>query len=111
MSIILYAGSDEPVHLGDIVSTRVFFVRRKARVIYVPGISKKRSSLEHNGLLWVGLQELTGPFLSALVDPQTHRLDSKVKLVRRGEAVPLQDSPDPFLEPDEIVDDEGGRQA
>jgi hypothetical protein len=107
MNTILYAGSDEPVQLGDIVSTRVFFLRRKARVVYVPGISKRRSSLEHHGLSWVGLQELTGPHLAALVDPQTGRLDSKVKLVNRGEAMPLPEGSDPFLEPDEIVDDGG----
>ena len=111
MSVVRYADSGEPVLLGDIVSTRVFFLRRNARVVYVPGLSKKRPSLEHHGLSWVGLQELKGPFLSALVDPRTGCLDSKVRLVERGETAPISERPDPFLEPDEIIDDEDGQQT
>ena len=105
MGEVRYSGSDEPVLPGDIVTTRVFFRRRKARVVYVPGISKKRMSLEHHGLTWVGMQELTGPFLSALVNPRTGRLDRRVRLVARGEAVALPENVDAFIEPGEITTD------
>ncbi len=104
MSSIRYAKSADAVLLGDIVTTRVFFFKRKARVLYVPGISKKRDSLEHHGLRWVGLQELTGPFLAALVDPNTSELDGKVKLVERGKPTELPDAEDPFTEPGELTD-------
>jgi hypothetical protein len=107
MNSVRYADSGELVLLGDIVTTRVFFFfKRKARVVYVPGISKRRSSLEYNGLTWVGLQELTGPFLSALVDPKDSRLDKSVKLIERGEPVVLPEDSDPFIEPGEVLDDE-----
>lgn len=105
MSSVRYSGSEEAVQLGDIVTTRVLFLRRKARVVYLPGVSKKRNSLEHHGLRWVGLQELAGPYLAALVDPTTGILDRKVRLLSRGERVVLPDDVDPFIEPGECVDE------
>jgi hypothetical protein len=104
VSGIRYSGVDELVLLGDIVTIRIFFRRRKARVVYVPGISKKRTSLEHHELAWVGLQELSGPFLSALVDPKTGRLDKRVLFVERGEVAVLLKDADPFIEKDEIIE-------
>jgi hypothetical protein len=45
-SPVLYSDGQTPVQLGDEVSARSFFVRRPARVIYVPGISKKNREME-----------------------------------------------------------------
>lgn len=105
MSSVVYFGTSIEVLPGDLVTTRVFLFRRKARVVYVPGVSKKRSSLEHHGLTWVGLQELTGPFLASLVDPKSSVLDKKVKFVERGEPTVLPEDIDPFVEPGEITDE------
>jgi hypothetical protein len=104
MSRVVYARTGEQVLPGDIISTRLFFFfRKEGTVVYVPGISPKRSSLEYNGLTWVGIQELSGSFFSALVDPNDNRLDNSVEFLRRGAAFTLPSDPDPFIEPGEIV--------
>jgi hypothetical protein len=105
MSAVKYANSGEAVLLGDVVTTRVFFIRRTAKVVYVPGISAPRKSLEHHGLRWVGLQESTGPFLAALVDPESGVLDKKIKFVERGTPQPIAEDEDPFIEPGEKIED------
>jgi hypothetical protein len=101
---VRYWGSALEVMLGDLVTTRVFLRRRKARVVYLPGVSPKRDSLEHHGLQWVGFQEMTGPFLSALIDPATGHLDRRIQFLARGEAVPALVG-DAFVESGECVDD------
>jgi hypothetical protein len=107
MSPVVYATTGEQVLPGDIISTRLFlFFPRDGTVVYVPGISPKRASLEYNGLTWVGIQELSGSFFSALVNPNDNQLDKSVKFLRRGPACTLPSDSDPFIEPGEIVDSE-----
>lgn len=106
MKQVKYYQTDTPVQLGDVVQIRIFFARRQGVVTYVPGISKKRSTLEYNGLTWVAIQEDRGSHLATVVDPDTGFLKKKVIFVRRG---PQKDLPeeDPFAEPGEIEDDFG----
>lgn len=105
MKQVKYYQTNTPVQLGDVVQIRIFFVRRQGVVTYVPGISKKRSALEYNGLTWVTIQEDRGSHLATVVDPDTGFL-KKVRFVRRGPPKDLPDE-DPFVEPGEIEDDFG----
>lgn len=106
MKQVKYCDTSEPVELGDVVQTRVFFVRRHGVVTYVPGISKKKDTLEYNGLSWVAIQDDRGSYMSALVDPVSGFLDKKIKFVSRGKPKGMPEN-DPFIEPGEIKDDFG----
>jgi hypothetical protein len=94
-SVVLYSDGQTPVQLGDEVSARSFLVRRPARVIYVPGVSKKNREMEHHGLCWVCLQFASGGRTGRVVDPKNSRLGKSIRFVKR--------SADPFdeLRPDE----------
>jgi hypothetical protein len=80
---VLYSDGQTPVQLGDEVTARDFFIRRQARVIYVPGISKKNRDMEHHGLCWVSLKFAKGVRIGTLVDPKTSRLSKSVRFVKR----------------------------
>jgi hypothetical protein len=51
-------------------------------VTYVPGISRKRTQHEYNGLKWVAIKFRNGE-LGPLVDPKTGKL-RKVRFLERG---------------------------
>jgi len=106
MKRVNYHNTAESVELGDIIQTRVFFIRRQGVVTYVPGVSKKQNTLEYNGLSWVAIKDDRGSYMSALVDPDTGYLDKKIIFIRRGEPQGMPEE-DPFVEPGEIEDDFG----
>jgi hypothetical protein len=98
---VTYNDRMTPVQLGDHVLTRVWFRRRKGRVVYVPGVSTPNANMEYNGLTWVGIRlEDTGGFVSTLVDPKEAYLRHKEILVARDPAgyVGLGDGEDPHAE-------------
>ncbi|MBN8742666.1 MAG: hypothetical protein J0H86_24410 [Xanthomonadaceae bacterium] len=105
MKQVKYCDTYEPVELGDVIQTRVF-IRRYGVVTYVPGISKKKDTLEYNGLSWVAIQDDRGSYVSALVDPVSGFLDKKIKFVSRGKPKGMPEI-DPFIEPGEVKDDFG----
>jgi hypothetical protein len=91
-----------PVLIGDHVEVRglvLFFRKKTGRVVYVPGISKPHSEMEHNGLTWVGVQFDDGTFTGTYVEPQTNCLQKIVTFLKRGE------NDVPALQPDDSIDD------
>jgi hypothetical protein len=83
-AIVTYADGTTPVLPGDRVSVRLFLRRRAGEVVYVPGISKRRGTYEHNGLTWVGISLSDGWAIGEIVLPDTHRLKPTVKFQGRG---------------------------
>ena len=80
---VTYRDRVTSVELGDHVQMRVFFRRRTGRVVYVPGISARNSTMEFNGLTWVGVRLENGDFISLVVDPRESYLRNKVAFLRR----------------------------
>ena len=85
---VTYADGTTPVLPGDRVSVRLFFRRRTGEVIYVPGISKRRGTYEHNGLTWVGVSLADGWAIGSVVLPETGRLQKGVRFLGRGTESP-----------------------
>jgi hypothetical protein len=81
---VVYADGITPVLPGDRVSVRWLFRRRSGEVIYVPGISKRRGTYEHNGLTWVGVSLPQGWAIGEIVLPDTGRLKASVRFLGRG---------------------------
>jgi hypothetical protein len=82
--MVTYADGTTPVLPGDRVSVRFFLRRRPGEIIYVPGISKRRSTYEHSGLTWVGVSLPDGWAVGEIVLPETGRLKKSVRFVSRG---------------------------
>ena len=76
----------EPVQPGDKVQVKVWAEFWKGwqdgQVEYVPGISKRKTRHEYNGLKWVAIRFRNGE-ICPLVDPKTGKL-RKVRFVERG---------------------------
>lgn len=83
-----------PVDLGDVVELRVWFIWRRARISYVPGISKPHGEMEHNGLFWIGIVRDDGRFVADIVDPDTGSTRKIVRFVSRGSADGLPPVPE-----------------
>jgi len=81
---VKYYASNVPVNLGDIVELRVWFKWRRARINYVPGISKPHSEMEHNALFWIGIVREDGRFVADIVDPDTGCTRKIVRFLSRG---------------------------
>ena len=81
---VTYADGVTSVLSGDRVSLRWFLLRRTGEVIYVPGISKRRGTDEHNGLTWVGVSLANEWAIGTIVLPETNRLQSSVRFLGRG---------------------------
>jgi hypothetical protein len=81
---VTYSDGKTPVLPGDRVSVRLFFRRRAGEVIYVPGISKRRGTYEHNGLTWVGVSLADGWAIGEIVLPDSQRLKPSVRFLGRG---------------------------
>jgi hypothetical protein len=81
--VVTYNDRVTPVQLGDHVLTRIWFRKRKGRVVYVPGISALNTNMEYNGLCWVGIRLDDGGFVSTVVDPGGAYLRHKEVLVER----------------------------
>ena len=81
---VTYADGMTPVLPGDRVSVRLFLRRRRGEVIYVPGISKRRGTYEHNGLTWVGVSLADGWAIGEIVLPETGALKPAVRFLGRG---------------------------
>src|SRR5262249_39067351 len=100
-SVIRYYGSETEVQPGDQVETRVWFVRRKGRIVYVPGVSRFNSEFEFNGLKWVAIR--SGDMLiGSIVDPRSGALKSRVRFIKRDDSA-FEEVPD-----DPRVFEEGG---
>ena len=81
---VTYADGITAVLPGDRVSVRWFLRRRPGAVIYVPGISKRRGTHEHNGLTWVGVSLPDGWAVGEIVLPDTRTLKPSVRFLGRG---------------------------
>jgi hypothetical protein len=84
MGSVKYADGATTVLPGDRVSVRLFLRRRTGEVIYVPGISRRRGTYDHNGLTWVGISLADGWAVGEIVLPDTQRLKPSVRFVGRG---------------------------
>lgn len=82
---VLYANGVTRVLLGDEVMDKFLFFKRRGRVTYVPGISRKHRELEHGGLTWVGITTQKGRFIGRIVDPDTSRLQRGVHFIGRSD--------------------------
>lgn len=93
----LYSDGRTCVCLGDVVTLTIFFIlKRRATVVYVPGVSRKNENLEYDGLVQVGFAENGGGVLSTFVDPDTYALPRRIKFIARGNVVPDFGYVDPF---------------
>lgn len=81
---VTYADGITSVLPGDRVSVRWFLRRRPGEVIYVPGISKRRGTYEHNGLTWVGVSLPDGWAIGEIVLPEARTLKPSVRFLGRG---------------------------
>lgn len=81
--VITYSDRATPIQLGDHVETRVWWRKRRGRVVYVPGISPVNREMERNGLMWVGIRLDEGGFLSTVVDPEGFFLRKNEKFLKR----------------------------
>ena len=81
---VTYADGITAVLPGDRVSVRWFLRRRPGAVIYVPGISKRRGTYEHNGLTWVGVSLPDRWAIGEIVLPDTRALKPSVRFLGRG---------------------------
>ena len=81
---VTYADGTTSVLPGDRVSVRLFLRRREGEVMYVPGISKRRATYEHNGLTWVGVALADGWAIGEIVLPETGALKPTVRVLGRG---------------------------
>jgi hypothetical protein len=84
-SVICYFGSDVEVRPGDRVETRVWFTRRRGRVVYVPGVSRFNSQFEFNGLKWVAIRS-EEMIIGSVVDPRAGTLKKRVRFIERDSA-------------------------
>ena len=95
--LVTYNDRVTPVQLGDHVESRVWFRKRKGRVVYVPGVSPLNKNMEYNGLCWVGIRLEDGSFVSTVVDPDGAYLRHKEALIRRDpdgyQALDLDEDP------------------
>jgi hypothetical protein len=97
---VTYIDRVTPVQLGDHVETRVWFWKKKGRVVYVPGVSPPNTNMEYNGLCWVGIRLEEGGFVSTVVDPEGAYLRRKEVLLKRDPQgfAPLSEEEDPHAE-------------
>lgn len=97
---VMYSDRVTPVQLGDHVETRVWFWKKKGRVVYVPGVSAPNTNMEYNGLCWVGIRLEEGGFVSTVVDPKGAFLRRKELLLKRDPQgfAALADEEDPHAE-------------
>ena len=81
---VLYADGVTRVLLGDEVIHKGWIFKRRGRVTYVPGISRKHGEMEHHGLTWVGISREKGGSVGCIVDPDTSKLRRNVVFVQRS---------------------------
>lgn len=89
------------VEIGDEVEFRggiiLLFRRYRGRVVYVPGISPLRQSMEFNGMKWIGIQVPGRLFMSTPIDRETNSLVHKsVRFIRRGQLDEVPAIPEVF---------------
>ncbi len=89
---IRYADSDLEVRPGDQVEIKVWFKKRRGRIVYVPGISPLNTQYEFNGLRWVAIRTET-MIIGSIVRPQIDTLKPKVKFICRDDS-PFEKAPD-----------------
>ena len=89
---IRYCDSAVEVRLGDHVEIKVWFKRRRGRIVYVPGLSPLNTQYEFNGLRWVAIRT-ESMIIGSIVRPQTETLKPKVKFIQRDNS-PFDAAPD-----------------
>jgi hypothetical protein len=86
---LFYADGATAVQLGDCVEAKIFlFIRKRGKVAYVPGISKRRSEFEFNGVMRVCIAFDQGGFGGFWVDPTTRQVVKTVKFLERSATPP-----------------------
>ena len=91
---VRYYSSEVTVELGDIVDLRVWYIWRRGKINYVPGISEPHSEMEHNALFWIGIAREDGKFTADIVDPDAGCTRKIVRFVSRGSVLGLPSVPD-----------------
>jgi hypothetical protein len=86
---IFYNDKVTPIAIGDVIEFRggftLLFKKFSGQVFYIPGLSKKNSSYERDGLCWVGINLPEKAKVLCLIDPDTNSLMKRdVKFIRRG---------------------------
>jgi hypothetical protein len=85
--MIRYHDSDIQVLIGDHVEFKlgIFFWKgwQKGRIYYVPGLSKKDDTLEHNRLMMVGIHNSRSRRSGHVVQPGSSRLRNNVRFIGR----------------------------
>lgn len=80
---ICYHANNVEVCLGDHVEARVWCIwKRRGRIVYVPGRSKLHKEMEHDGLLWVGVQ-CPGMLVSIVVEPDSFLVKQGLVFIKR----------------------------
>src|SRR5215831_2741003 len=90
--MIRYFGNHVAVQPGDQVETRVWFTRRKGRIVYVPGISPPNAQFEFNGLKWDASRS-GGMLIGSIVDHRAGTLKKRVRFIERDDS-PFEGVPD-----------------
>jgi hypothetical protein len=81
---VVYGQGGEVVQIGDIVNVRIFlFIKRKGRVVYIPGISPLNCEMEHDGVRLVGVNFSDGGSGGFWVDPTNATLTKTVTFLAR----------------------------
>jgi len=98
MGPVYYHDGQTTVEPGDEVTARSFFIRKPARITYVPGKSRKNRDMEHHGMCWVGVQFDNGGWQGRVVDPKTSRVPKSIQFVRRSTSAFQEMQPDERME-------------
>ena len=88
---ILYADRSDEVHLGDRVSTRIWFKRYTGRI----GVSNFNADFQRDGLSWIAIRLDDGGLVQCIVDPESQTLLEKIELLERDPSPVTQLEPRP----------------
>ena len=87
--MVTYHNTQTEVLTGDHVEFKVWaaFWRgwQQGKLYYVPGISRKNSELERDGLSWVAVHDVNGAQAGIWVEPETQQLRKTVRFIRRAD--------------------------
>ena len=82
---IRYADGDVEVRLGDHVEIKVWFKKRRGRIVYLPGVSPFNAEYEFNGMRWVAIRT-SSMIIGSVVRHETDTLKPKVKFIQRDDS-------------------------
>lgn len=88
-STVFYFNSDVPVLPGDRVVRKGWFRRRKAEIVYVPGVSEMNSwfheSYDDSDITSCGVRFESGSIIGEVVYPDSHYLRETIHFIERGQ--------------------------